>query len=197
MKQQGHRSRKAVRLVSELDKAGCKVQLPPMVDCLVEMRIIILYLRQDGLDIRLKWYSPQYLRRNALVPKQMVDVHLSSFACARGTNSNELCRRSRWDHVGEQTLNLLAGRSSSSRVASSDILGRNWTGSWGKYSGGGSDSDRHQTFSCSNSARLFPRLLRIVTLQPSIAPDTLANHALWSFGNTQPRVCSTVTQAKH
>jgi hypothetical protein len=126
----------------------------------------------------------------------MVDVHLSSFACARGTNSNELCRRSRWDHVGEQTLNLLAGRSSSSRVASSDILGRNWTGSWGKYSGGGSDSDRHQTFSCSNSARLFPRLLRIVTLQPSIAPDTLANHALWSFDEAQSSVFPTFNSGR-
>jgi len=54
-------------------------------------------------------------------------------------------------------------------------------------------------FPCSNSGKLFPQLLRIANdkppdPQPSIAPDTVANHALWSFGDAQssvdPAVCS-------
>jgi len=103
--------------------------------------------RQNAPNTRLKWYLPRCHHRNALAPKQEADGRLLSFVCTRGANNDELYQRYYLGYVGKQTLNLLAGRSSSSCVGSSVILSRDWTGSGGKCGGGVSDCDRHQTFS--------------------------------------------------
>ena len=112
----------------------------------------------------LGWYSPRYHHQTVPAPKQKADEHPSSFVCTRCAGNDGLNRQNRRDYFGGRTLNLLAGRSSSSGIKSLDILSHKQTDSGGKCVGD-SDCDGHNDqnfFFASKSGKQFPRLLQIV-----------------------------------
>lgn len=138
---------------------------------------------QNAPNICLKWYLPQYHHRNALAPKQEAGERLLSFACTRGANNEGLYQRYHLGYVGKQTLNLLAGRSSSSCVGSSVILSRGWT-----------DSEESVVEGSRTviDIKLFLRSALIISLSTNAFSNSLIRFArsasTWKTNNSCPRL---------